>query len=925
MRVESTLAGVAVMLLTFSARGELPTPPESQPPPTAGASRPAEGSDAETAFVRLVLPLLKSRCFVCHGEDPQGKLHGGLDLRSRETLRKGGESGSPAFVAGKPDESLLIEAIEWSGLEMPPKENDRLSKSEIAAFRDWIAAGAPWPDAKRIAELQADSWNDSKGVAVSTSGGQSEEWTRRKYAPESLWAFQPLRKPPIPAGNDSPIDTFLDQRMLQAGIAPAPPADKRTLLRRVTFDLTGLPPTSEELAEFLADHSPGAYERVVDRLLDSPHYGEQMARHWLDVVRYADTAGFSNDFERPNAWRYRDYIIKSFNDDKAYDEFLFEQLAGDEILEARTRSEPTFDHSRFAERSDSELLVATGFLRMGPWEHTGMSVMAVTRQQFLDDVVNSVCETFLATSARCFKCHDHKFDPFPARDYYRLQAVFAPMQFAERDAPFADWENTAGFDAARARIVSLIDAPGVTAVFPEAATERQRADTAKGVDKVLKKQSELRRREQYRYDPLALSVYNGPLNPKYRSNQPRHPLPGPQELTGEVQQVSLLNAGALESPGEIVTPGVLSALPGSNDQTSPSSWNTIPSTLHGRRLALAGWIASEHNPLTARVIVNRVWQWHFGTGIAAHPNNFGKTGKTPSHPELLDWLASDFIEGGWTLKRLHRQILLSRAYRRAGEPLDPERVARVDSANTLLSWFPPRRLTAEELRDAMLAVSGELNLEMHGVPVYPEINRETAFQPRHVMGSVAPAYQPSRTPAERNRRTIYAAKIRTLRDPALEVFDQPSPDQSCERRNASTVSPQVFALFNSQTSHDRALAMAVRIARESDIPETRIRNAFLRCFGREPTDEEIAACLAHVQAMTAHHAAHPPQRHDPPAFLIREMVEEMTGLTFQWREELDLLRDIIPDAKPWDVDAATRAWAELCLVLLNSNEFGYVY
>jgi hypothetical protein len=902
---------------------------------------PLSTAEAEKLFVGKVLPLLKSRCFACHGDSPDGELKGDLDLTSRKAILKGGESEEPSFVPGKPKESLIYQAIRWDGYEMPPKENDRLNETEIAYFKKWISAGAPWPDEKRLSQLQQESWEAQDGVIVTTSGGQSEDWTNRKYAEEDLWAFQPLNHPEVPpssSGNSSSsnIDAIINQKQKEAGIQPAGKADKLTLIRRATYDLTGLPPTPQEVNEFLNDQSPQAFHKLIDRLLDSPGYGEQMARHWLDVVRYADTAGFSNDFERPNAWRYRDYVIRAFNTDKPYDIFVTEQLAGDEILTLRKPStsrksddveqfvkSTQYDLTQHKNTSDSELQIAPGFLRMGPWEHTGMSVMAITRQQFLDDVVNSTGETFLATALRCCKCHDHKFDPMPTLDYYRMQAVFAPVQFAERKASFDQWERTDGYEGMRQRIVGLNKNPGISLHIHDDATEQELDDASKGVAKVVKKQKSIRERQQYRYDPLAFSVYNGPLNMGYRSNNSLHPMPG--KMKGDLQQVHILKGGSIETPTDMVTPGVLSALPNSNDLVSSNEWNTIPQSLHGRRLALAQWIASTQNPLTSRVMVNRIWQWHFGKGLAQNPNNFGSTGKKPSHPELLDYLASQFMSQGWSIKKLHRHIMLSETYQRAGTPPNLEQAASADPTNKLLSWFPPRRLSGEEIRDSMLSISGELNREMGGVPIRPEINREVAFQPRHVMGSVAPAYQPSPSPEERNRRTIYAYKVRTLRDPMLEVFDQPNADNSCERRTESTVTPQVFSLFNSQNSYSRALAMATDLTETTDGESEQIQQAFRRAYGRVPSEIELQTCVKHLEKMTAHHLKNDPVAVSSPLFIIREMVEEMTGVAFQWREELDLYQNYIMDLQMVDASPETRAFADLCLILMNSNEFLYVY
>ncbi len=883
---------------------ELPRAENSQKPP-----------QAERLFVTKVLPLLKSKCFACHGDDAK-QLKGEFDMRTRKGLLAGGESGDPALVPGNADASPIFQAVNWDGLEMPPKQNDRLNDDQIAMIRQWIEAGAPWPDKASQQRILSGDWDDAAGrdgVLVKTSGGQTEEWTNRRYDPDDLWTLRPIRRPAVPreflanTGDSNPIDAFIDREIAAAGLTPAPAADQLTLIRRATYDLTGLPPSPEEIEAFEAEsigNPRSAFRNVVDRLLASDHYGERMARHWLDVVRYADSAGFANDFARPNAWRYRDYVIRSFNQDKPYDKFIREQIAGDEI-----------------DPSNPENLIAVGFLRMGPWEHTGMSVAAVTRQQFLDDVTQSVGVTFLATEMRCCKCHDHKFDPLPQQDYYRMQAIFAPVQFADREVPFQSWENIDGVAEGKVRTERLLKDDGIRLVVPPEYTDEQREEAGLGVAKVKNKQNQIRRRALNMYSPLALSVYNGPPA-NYLSNRPLNPLPKSRE--GKAEEIFVLAGGSLESPRAKVTPGLLSAMSDFGYQPSDDR-RAIPESMSGRRVALADWIANSKNPLTARVIVNRVWQWHFGKGIAANPNNFGKMGGKPTHPELLDWLASYFVEHGWSIKALHRLIMTSDVYQRSGAHRQMAKIEKADANNKLLTSFPPRRLSAEEIRDSMLAVSGELNPVLGGIPIRPEINLEIAMQPRHVMGSVAEAYQPSRTPRERNRRTIYALQIRTLRDPMLEVFDQPGSDTSCERRTSSTVTPQVFSLFNGQSSYDRALAMAARIEKAAKSTPDRTALAFRLAYGRAATAAEIESASRHVEKMTAHHRTHPPSIVEPPKTIVRTMVEEMTGLTFQWEEQLDIYQDYVPDPKPWDVGPETRALADLCLVLLNSNEFVYVY
>jgi hypothetical protein len=937
---------------------------DAAPPAIPESPRTAE--TAAKSFASDVLPLLRRKCFGCHGDGKE--LEGSLDLRTRAGMLKGGELG-PALVPGKPEKSRLYQSVLRTGkLQMPPKERNKLTKTETDVLRKWIAAGAPWGEENVRAKPASGKWDRKSGVTVATSGGLSADWTNRKYRPADLWAYRPIRRVSVPqvARATHPIDAFIRRRLAEKGLKPAQVADRRTLIRRLTLDLTGLPPSPREIETFLKDSSSDAYRKLVDRLLSSGQYGEQQARHWLDVVRYADTSGFSNDYERPNAWRYRDYVIRSFNADKPFDRFIVEQLAGDEL-----------------DPDDPELLIAVGFLRMGPWEHTGMSVAAVTRQQYLDDVTNAVGVTFLAQGLRCAQCHDHKFDPVPTRDYYRIQSVFAPVQFADREVPHRSDENVRSFRTTKPRVQRLLnDAREFLASLrrkhqqaveeflkqrgvkrlgdvPEAERPKRHYGLTRldmSLQKIYQKRVDYFQRELKRYEPLAFSVYSGPFR-LVRSNQARHPLPPAKQRRGTVEPVRILSGGNLAAPAEAVTPGVLSAVSFSNDRVSPTAWNSIPSKTAGRRLAFARWIASPQNTLTARAIVNRIWQQHFGTGIVETPNNFGKMGGKPSHPELLDWLATWFVEHGWSIKKLHRLIVTSETYRQSGRrevegresraesgrALDPGPSA-LDPKNRLLAFFPPRRMAAEELRDAMLAVAGDLNPEAGGPGVYPEINWEVAKQPRHIMGSVAPAYQPSPTPRERNRRTIYAFRYRTLPDPLLEVFNKPGSDTSCERRDETTVTPQVFALFNGQFAHDRSLALAARIIKaqsrlslrerapfrgaKGDVQtkgrEAQVRAAIRRVYGRDANADELRLCTAHVDRMAAHHRRHKPVIGKPPTSVRREMIEELTGESFAWSEPLDLMKGYEPDLKPWDVAPETRALAELCLVLLNSNEFVYV-
>lgn len=967
-----------------------------------GLSLPAISDDGTTdydmgemLFARRIAPLLREKCVACHGEKPD-EIEGGMDLRSLETTTIGGDSEELGIVPGKPEKSsiyLAAERGEETFSAMPPKEAEKLSEQQLAWLREWIQAGAKWPSRERqdaILATYVEEWSAEDGVSLETSGGLSSDWTNRKYAPSGLWAYQPIQKyqHDAPAsesadetrsdnthllarragmGRRNPIDVLIEAALPQ-GLEVAPPASRRELIRRATFDLTGLPPTPEEVAAFLGDErrDTEAFADVIDRLLKSPHYGERMAQHWLDVVRYADSSGFANDYERGNAWRYRDYVVRSFNDDKPYDQFVREQIAGDEM-----------------NPDDPEGLVAVGFLRMGPWELTGMEVAKIARQRFLDDVTNSVGETFLGHSLQCARCHDHKFDPVPTRDYYSIQAVFATTQLAEREAEYLKAENVEGFDEQKflekrrqayndvlvqTHKIKLENAQKwfeekIQQGEPEFVEYRKRWDDAiakaqsekriepfghvrnqfvkqgvpqdqfppkhvgltpdeLGISIVAFKGMERLKWELDRYQPVAISVYNGhtpDIDAVYA------PLRMPDDpLDGKLEQSCILTGGDPFGSGPPVEPGTLSVV---DDQVSVE----IPTELEGRRTQFAKWVTNPSNPLTPRVIANRLWLWHFGAPLAGNPNNFGSTGGRPTHPKLLDYLATTFIENGWSFKSLHRHIMLSDAYRRSCTHPDPESLTKLDPLGQSLAVFQPRRLTAEELRDAMLAVTGELNRTLGGIPCRPEINIEVALQPRMVMGTFAPAWVPSPKPGQRHRRSIYAMKLRGLMHPMLEVFNSPAPDFSCERREASTVTPQVFSLFNGENSYLRALALADRAWRdvEGDAVEVKASAAIGRCFelalGREPTKDEATEFLTHWKKLFQTLPAK--ARPSPPVLrkVKREAVEENTGERFTFAEQLFSNEEFEPDLQPSDVNRDTRALADICLVIMNSNEFVHVY
>jgi len=428
-----------------------------------------------------------------------------------------------------------------------------------------------------------------------------------------------------------------------------------------------------------------------------------------------------------------------------------------------------------------------------------------------------------------------------------------------------------------------------------------------------------------RYKPMAQSVYNGP-DPKFL-NARKLRMPG--KIKADAKYANFIfTGGSLEAEGEKVQPGVMSALGvpvADGDENKADDPYVISNDPNGRRLALANWVANSENPLTVRSMVNRVWQYHFGKPIAGNPNNFGAKGKKPTHPELLDWLAVDFVDNGWTLKRMHRQIMNSKTYRLASSHPDQESLLNNDPDNDLLAYFPTRRLTAEEVRDSMLKITGELNTTVGGLPVMPEINMEVALQPRMIQFSIAPAYQPSPTPEIRNRRSIYAYRVRGQADPFLEVFNQPNPNDSCEIRDVAAVSPQAFTLMNSDLMHDRAIAFAQRIEQEAETDEARVEHAFELALSRKPTDEESARMLDYLERMKKYHAEVKPEPSTYPTRITRSLVEEFSGKPFEYEEILPIFENYTPDKKPSDVEAQTRAFADLCLLLFNSNEFLYVY
>jgi mono/diheme cytochrome c family protein len=748
----------------------------------ASLATPAVATAAD--FARDIQPLLARRCYACHGPDTR---EAGLRLDDRVSATSELDSGATAVVPGDAAASEMIARITSTDpdLQMPP-EGPRLTADEVAALEKWIAAGAEW---------------------------------------QAHWSFRPVERPPLPAGPSgepaaNPVDAFIDAGLATRGLARSPEADRATLLRRATYGITGLPPTEREMREFLADESPAAWEKVVDRLLASPHYGEHWGRHWLDLVRYAETNSFERDGAKPHVWRYRDYVIRSFNDDKPYDRFVLEQLAGDEL------PEPSAD-----------ALIATGYYRLGLWDDEPADKRQA-RYDWLDDIVSTTGQVFLGLTINCARCHDHKIDPLPQRDYYSLLAFFhnvTPMgdrhmnpAFIERPLPAAGVTPAEAADLARERDRRRAEAEANIKAIEQRIKEHgeQALDDLARQDlagwKKLRAELDAERARQ----PKALVVTEyGPEAPEtfvfYRGN--------PHAEPAAENRVEPAFPGILEPPAPAITP--------------PASGRSS-----GRRTALAAWITSPANPLTARVMANRIWQHHFGRGIVKSPNNFGLMGDPPTHPELLDWLAAELVANGWRLKSLHKTILMSRAYRAASTAV-PESLAR-DPLNDACWRFDMRRLAAEEIRDSIHVASGAFNPQMFGPSVYPDIPEAvlaTQSRPGEGWGTSPPA--------EQARRSVYIHAKRSLLTPILADFDLADPDTSCPVRFTTTQPTQALGMMNGDFLHAQARAFAERVRREAggtnaDQTAAMVRRALEIALVRPATETEVergAALIADLE------------------------------------------------------------------------------
>ncbi|WP_227254709.1 PSD1 and planctomycete cytochrome C domain-containing protein [Frigoriglobus tundricola] len=807
-------------------------------------------------FEKKIRPLLANKCLNCHGA-PGTKVKGGLKLTSRAEMMAGGDAGTPAVKPGAPDESLLIKAVLYTdeALKMPPK--GKLSDAEIADLTKWVKGGAKWPN------------ETVKPAPEPKTNGPL-------FTPEqkAFWAFQPVKAPAPPVFRDdkaggrikNPIDAFVLAKLTEKGLAPAPPADRRTLIRRVTFDLTGLPPTPEEVDAYLKDDSATAFEKVVDRLLASPAYGERWGRHWLDVTRYADSNGLDENTAFGNAWRYRDYVIKSLNNDKPYDRFLKEQLAGD-LLPADS------DAARL------DQLTATGFLTIGP------KVLAEPDKQKMlldiaDEQLDTVGKAFMGLTLGCARCHDHKFDPLPTRDYYSLLAVFTSTRTMqnlntvarafERDPNGPEKPEVKADRAKLARLKK--DVRKLENDFSKT-PEKDKEKRAEIHTKAEAARAEIKTLEAALPPPLTIlavedgsaAAYGTQGRNLYVQVRGTYTMPGveappvfPRIIAGEEQK-----------PFVPVKP---------NPADKPEANKIRFGALRERsgRLELANWLADPAHPLTARVMVNRVWQHHFGEGLVRTPDNFGRLGERPTHPELLDWLALQFTSpdagGGaaWSLKRLHKLILLSATYQMSCT--HDERAALADPDNRLLWRFNRRRLEAEAVRDSMLALAGTLDRTTGGSLLS---SGNFDYVTNDQSGSTAKY--------DSLRRSIYLPVIRNNVFDFFQAFDFVEPHVSNGKRASTVIASQALFLLNNPFVTAQAKAFAEVVRRSGDDQEG-VKAAYLRAFARPATDEEVSQAISFVQ-----------------------------------RYDLALT-----EKEPNATARRTKAWAAWCQVLFASSEFVYV-
>ena len=777
---------------------------------------------SDDIFAKKIQPIFEANCVMCHGAKMQ---RSGLDLRTEMATLKGGTRGA-SIVPGKANESLLIKLITHQEEPAMPM-GGKLSDAEIAIISEWIngmkpgaamavAEGAPIrkPGYSITAKDRA-WWSFVKPVRPTTPTVKNQKWGRNE------------------------IDAFVLNKLEANGLNPSPAADPRTLLRRVYFDLIGLPPTPEEMDAFLKNPSKLAYEKVIDKLLASEHYGERWGRHWLDLARYADSGGYEFDYDRPHAWRYRDYVIKSFNEDKPFNKFIVEQLAAD-----------------LMNPNSVEALIPTGFCRSGPTVDNVAN--EESRSDEMDDMVSATSTVFMGLTVGCARCHDHKYDPIPTKDYYRMVAVFNSSANAEK--PLATEAEIAAHKAANKVIdeevkpfkakLSEFEKPireqlinekidfhvGLaekTSGFGELTKEQFRADT----DKRLRKEVNIQAEDiEEKLSPERHALRKAMLKDIDAVNKKR-PAPYASAMglndKKDPDKTFLYLRGNWRTKGEEVQPGVPTIL---NDGKDLQPVN--------RRQQLAEIIASPENPLTARVAVNRIWKYHFGSGLVRTMSDFGATGDRPTHPELLDWLATEFVNRGWSWKQMHKLILTSNTYKQSSQGNDAA-IAK-DSENRLLWRMNPHRLEAEIIRDSILSVSNKLNPKMYGPGIYPHIDADiinTGSRPRWPLDA--------KDDNETNRRSIYIFVKRSVPLPLIEVFDCPVTVVSAPNRSTSTVSPQALALMNNEFVLEQSRFLAERVTAEAGADTAKqINRTFQITLNRKPSPKELEWATNFIKTQT---------------------------------------------------------------------------
>lgn len=803
----------------------------------------AQAQEDERA--RQAYEILKANCIECHGESRKG----GLDLRTHDTLIKGGASGR-VVIPHDPQKSRLFLLVSHANPDdVMPLKRPKLADGDIELLRQWIEDGGSL-EAVEDAVLEEQRPPDARARLEDRPirPQDREYWAFKKPQRSAVPAIAPM--PAHAAQARNPIDAFLRDAMQRKGLTPSPKADRRTLIRRAYLDVLGLPPTPEQVEAFVSDKSPAAWSTLVDRLLASPHYGERWARHWLDLVRYADSGGFEFDVDRAEAWRYRDYVVRAFNNDTPYSQFVREQIAGDEYSPAT-----------------DDALIATGFLRLGPEGGGGER----GRQDALEDLIAATTLTFSGLTVACARCHNHKFDPIPQKDYYRIQAVFYSTRPA--DHPLVPAHTVRAHRAATAKVEAAlkplrqtkrdIEAPFLKqlvdreiALLPEylqAAWNTPAAQRTRGqqlnvqqIERTLQMDS-LRARIT---EPHIVALMPDDVRAKHAgvkaeiaAVEATKPPPYPTaraigEAGREPRPSYFLHRGSIDAKGSLMTPGVLSVA----SETEPAFAAPPPdATTSWRRRGFAEWLVSPDNPLTARVMVNRLWQHHFGEGIVRTPSNFGKMGERPSHPELLDWLAVEFVERGWSLKAMHRLMLTSEAYQMSSRDIAAN--LAIDPENRFFWRMPRQRLEAEAIRDAVLATAGTLDRTLGGPNIFPFIDPDLfeVSSKRNWPG------KPDSDPTTW-RRSLYVFSKRSIRYPLFEAFDQPNLVNSVDRRNRSTVAPQALLLMNNGFVLLQSEKFAERIRREAGPePAAQVDRAFRVALARPPDAAERQKAITFIR------------------------------------------------------------------------------